>query len=300
MRAVVTAITVLFLTCRHSVIGFSLAYKPHQFKQVSCEKHFLYRGTPICFAEKKTTGGTARFTGLEKDDATSGLDYVLSLIVSDVGSTILGLVGLIVCVAHRLANTDSLSVDSLSQETRADLLAVFASGAVLLNGISKLDVTSALAESVILDGETLAKPIYNQDVHGEKDVTWALESLLTATPAKTAVLLSSRNDDWTITAVAGVLPRDPVLRQAPLVNATPILDRFRKDSTRESYLPTLQALPGRVEFTYLPPNTQGALLVPVNSETVLVLGTNVAKAFSPRDVAWCLSIARRIGTFLSP
>jgi len=201
-------------------------------------------------------------------------------------------------VAHRLANTDSLSADTLGQETRADLLAVFASGAVLLNGISKLDVTSALAESVILDGETLAEPNYNQDISNEKDVTWALESLLTATPAKTAVLLSLRDDDWTITAVAGVLPRDPVLRQAPLVIATPILDRFRKDSTKESYLPTLQALPGRVEFTYLPVNTQGTLLLPVNSKTVLVLGTNVAKAFSPRDVAWCFSIATRIGTFL--
>jgi hypothetical protein len=304
MRALITPIALLFLIRIHFVIGFSFLYKPNQLKLVSCEKNSLSRAGgasrpfTICFAEKKTSGGTARFTGLDNEGTTSGFDYILSLIVSDVGSTICGLVGLIVCVAHRLANTDSLSADTLGQETRADLLAVFASGAVLLNGISKLDVTSALAESVILDGEMLAEPIYNQDISNEKDVTWALESLLTATPAKTAVLLSLRDDDWTITAVAGVLPRDPVLRQAPLVVATPILDRFRKDSTKESYLPTLQALPGRVEFTYLPVNTQGALLLPVNSKTVLVLGTNVAKAFSPRDVAWCLSIATRIATFL--
>jgi hypothetical protein len=168
----------------------------------------------------------------------------------------------------------------------------------LLNGISKLDVTSALAESVVLDGETLAKPIFNEAVNRENDVTWALESVLAATPANTAVLLSLRDDSWSILGLAGVVPRDPVLRQLPSVGSTPILDRFRKDSSKESYLPTLQALPGRVEFTYLPLNAQGALLVPVNETSALVLGTNTAKSFTPRDVAWCLSIASRIGTFL--
>jgi len=313
MKTLLAATTVLFLADRHTTEGFYFGHTPHRYKKVSVEKISSQRGisihkfpptlhitlTTACFAEKERSGGTARFTGLD-NGATNGLDYVLSLIISDVGSIILGLLGLTICVAHRLANTDSLSADTMGQETRADLLAVFASGAVLLNGISKLDVTSALAESVVLDGETLAQPIYNDNnkVSREKDVTWALDSILSATPAKTAVLLSLIDDRWTISAMAGVVPRDPMLRQAPSVDATPILDRFRKESSKESYLPTLQALPGRVEFTYLPLNTQGALLVPVNKENVLVLGTNTAKSFTPRHVAWCLSIATRIGTFL--
>jgi hypothetical protein len=96
---------------------------------------------------------------------------------------------------------------------------------------------------------------------------------------------------------------------------TPILDRFlnNKEMTKESYLPTLQALPGRVEFTYLPQNSQEALLVPVSlslnsiaqenvpiiERAVLVLGSDTAKSFTPRDVAWCQVIASRIGTFVS-
>ena len=251
-----------------------------------------------CFAENEPKGGTARFVGLD-GGATSGLDYVLSLISSDVGSTILGLVGLFVCVAHRLANTDSLSTETMGQETRADLLAVFSVGAVLLNGISKLDVTSALAESVVLDGEPLSEPIYNTKVNRQQDVTWALQSVLAATPAKTAVLLAAEEEGWSVQSLVGVVPRDSSLRDtAPC--ETPILNRFRKDTSKETYLPTLQALPGRVEFTYLPPNTQGALLLPVKSgpTVVLVLGTNTAKNFSPRDVAWCQVLASRIGTFL--
>lgn len=305
MKTLLTAIALLVLKGEHIITGFTVGSLPSRCEKVDTRREScIHKGssTPSsltrCFAEtKEQTGGTARFTGLD-DGATSGMDYVLSLIVSDVGSTVLGLLGLFICVAHRLADTDSLSADTLGQETRADLLAVFASGAVLLNGISKLDVTSALAESVVLDGEALEEPVYNKVFEREKDVTWALESILSATPAKTAVLLSLTEDSWTISAVAGVVPRDPRLRQAPSVDATPILDRFRKDSSKESYLPTLQALPGRVEFTYLPVNTQGALLLPVNAETVLVLGADTAKIFSPRDVAWCLSIATRIGTFL--
>lgn len=304
----------LFLSHQHTAIGFSSTLLPVRHEKVlPYELNLLLRhnqkqlgklppptSTTACFAEQEKSGGTARFTGLDDDVTTNGLDYVLSLIVSDVGSTILGLIGLVACVAHRLFQMDSLSAETMGQETRADLLAIFACGAVLLNGISKLDVTSALAESVVLDGETLAKPIFYKGLNRETDVVWALESVLMATPAKTAVLLCTRNNDgWTILAMAGIVPRDPLLRKAPAVDATPILDRFRKDdSSKESYLPTLQALPGRVEFTYLPFNTQGALLVPVNDETVLVLGTDTAKSFSPRNVAWCLSLAKRIGTFL--
>ena len=87
---------------------------------------------------------------------------------------------------------------------------------------------------------------------------------------------------------------------------TPILDRFLKDGgvQKESYLPTLQALPGKVEFTYLPPNAQEALILPIEVQTsdrdssknvALVLGSDTAKNFSPKDVAWCQVLSSRIG-----
>jgi hypothetical protein len=303
------ALALLLLVGEHTTTtaALSCGYSPRWSKNVFTEKlHGDQRQTGItsrspsataCFAEKEQQGGTARFVGLD-GGATSGLDYILSLISSDIGSTILGLVGMAICVAHRLANTDSLSTETMGQETRADLLAVFSIGAVLLNGISKLDVTSALAESVVLDGETLSKPIYTSKMNCQEDVTWALESVLAATPAKTAVLLVPEEDGWSVQSVAGVVSRDSSFLET-VPRETPILNRFRKDSSKETYLPTLQALPGRVEFTYLPSNTQGALLLPVKSgPTVLVLGTNTAKSFSPRDVAWCQVLASRIGTFL--
>mmetsp|Transcript_3962 Transcript_3962/g.6636 ORF Transcript_3962/g.6636 Transcript_3962/m.6636 type:complete len:292 (+) Transcript_3962:91-966(+) len=246
----------------------------------------------VLFAEKP---GSARFTGIQQQDATSGFDLVLRAIVSDVGSIAVGLIGLVIAVGYRLADQDSLTVDTLGQETRTDLLAVFACGAVLLNGVSKLDVTSALADSVVLDGIDLEKPEYLSSKYAT-DLPWALESLLTATPANSAVLLEYDGNAWKTIASAGSVPSNEDMRRGPFQDTNPILDRFLKDGTsKETYLPTLQAIPGRVEFTYLPPNTQGALMLPVSSTQVMVLGSNTAKSFSPRDVAWSQLIATRIG-----
>ena len=76
-----------------------------------------------------------------------------------------------------------------------------------------------------------------------------------------------------------------------------------KRGPKESYLPTLQALPGRVEFAYLPPNVQEALVLPVPRPEewsgdgddgryyAVVLGGDTAKSFAPRDVAWCRKVA---------
>ena len=160
-----------------------------------------------------STKASVRFTGidLDKDNtATNPVDYLLRLITSDIGSIVLGLSGVVLLLVGRslLDNgfTDSLTatrgmsinamqVESMGQETRSNLLAVFACGAVLLNGISKLDITSVLAETVTLEGKELEKPVLvttDQSsllLKSSSSVQWVLESLLTATPAKTAVLL---------------------------------------------------------------------------------------------------------------
>lgn len=125
--------------------------------------------------------------------------------------------------------------------------------------------------------------------------------LLDATPAKTAVIMANANGSWKPVAVSGIVPVEESLRTAlPEGRTTPILDRFRGGgSSKESYLPTLQALPGRVEFTYLPPNTQEALILPMSSSSVLVLGSDTAKSCAPRDVAWAQVIASRVGQLFS-
>jgi hypothetical protein len=270
---------------------------------------------------------SSSIVGGDGDASMNGdlVDTVLSVISSDVVSIVLGLLGLLWVVIHRLTLLDVDGAEALTVQTRTDLLAVLACGSVLLNGVTNLDVTTALAESVVLDGTKLEQPDVKNNfrMHDavstddeKKCISWVLDSLLTASPAKTAVLLQ-RNDNakdlsnpWIVSCRAGVLPTaatTPHKATIELPDRTPILDRVGSPgNSKETYLPTLQALPGRFEFfSYLPPNTQLALLIPIPTPTtaeakvenyndVLVLGSNTAKSFTPRDIAWCRIAAERI------
>eukprot|EP00977_Amphora_coffeiformis_P013242 scaffold3410_cov158-Amphora_coffeaeformis.AAC.16 len=259
-----------------------------------------------------------RFSGIDLDrDRTSRkspVDIFFSSLTSDVTSIALGTVGLLVLLVGRLildspagSDEEVVSAEALGVATRVNLLAVFACGAILLNGVSKLDIQSAMAERVQLLGIRLRDPVLLGSEFASNvptTVTWVLESLLTASPASSVVLLQTEgpNDSlpWQIKGYAGVVPENLVNEgpeQTELPIDTPILDRLRR-ATTESYLPTLQALPGRFEFTsYLPSNTQAVLLLPIivgGRQAAVVLGANQARSFTPRDIAWCQVVANRL------
>ncbi len=249
------------------------------------------------------------------DDSSSSmenpLDKFLSLVASDAFSIVSGIIGLIAVVAYRwnlvlAADPSRATAEALTYETRTDLLGVLAAGSVLLNGVTKLDVTTALAESVVLEGKALLEPekVEGDGAKGGNMMTWALESLLAATPAKTAVLISDTGDRWKIECRAGVVPSSSSALSLP--DKTPILERVGSPgNSKETYLPTLQALPGRTELTYLPNNAQMAVMIPIQPSSssssgtlknaVLVLGGNTAKSFTPRDIAWSRIVAEKLG-----
>jgi len=356
---------------------FSRAFTPNNFfKRVSIQRQQpLDRkdsSSSICYAELSTSkriknsnntttgdelaseesrvssaGGFARFTGAswqadEEKTISNFLDYSLRVILSDVGIIFLGSFGLLVCVVNHILASSSSSADNIAdmgQQSRTDLLATFSSIALLLNGVSKLDVTSALAETVVLEGDREETVQYtdvgrqwlrsssssnisseNEQSTTEKRVQWALESILYSSPAETAVLMVHDTSSWRPGLFTGVVPNairqflncNPMMIQKS--TSTPILDRFLTvGPTKESYLPTLQSLPGKVEFLpYLPANTQAVLILPVTAcstsngndtrntaepAAVLVLGSATAKVFTPRDIAWCQLIASRLNKF---
>eukprot|EP00573_Skeletonema_grethae_P005439 CAMPEP_0201703366 /NCGR_PEP_ID=MMETSP0578-20130828/39503_1 /ASSEMBLY_ACC=CAM_ASM_000663 /TAXON_ID=267565 /ORGANISM="Skeletonema grethea, Strain CCMP 1804" /LENGTH=361 /DNA_ID=CAMNT_0048191123 /DNA_START=39 /DNA_END=1121 /DNA_ORIENTATION=- len=254
----------------------------------------------------------------------SAIDSLLFNLTSDRTSLLLGSVGIVIVLLNRIISFPEDAAYEASR-SRIDLLAVFAAGSVLLNGISKLDVESVTAEQVALEGINEASSVvWNDDndfsYEGNTDVVeWGLFSFLKCSPARTAVFLGKEEGkSWIILAMTGILPLDSSLRKSLRSNSTPILDRMLRDDgnikggtvggaevigsqnrkgPKESYLPTLQALPGKVEFSYLPSNAQEALLLPVLSKEgdtrryAVVLGGDRAKSFAPRDISWCREIA---------
>ena len=279
-----------------------------------------------------TKKATVQFTSTQPANL-SPIDSILLTLTSDRFSLVIGSLGISLLLLNRLF-TFPEDVVYEATRSRIDLLGVFAAGSVLLNGVTKLDVTSVQAERVALEGIQSKSIIWvkpDATTELKETVEWALASLIKCSPARTAVLLSNEGGDstWHPIAMIGVLPVDKELQQSiPEGRTTPILDRMKKydessmntkggsvvgssslgrnRGPKESYLPTLQALPGRVEFTYLPSNVQEALVLPVPTKTAeeggecyaVVLGGDVAKSFSPKDIVWCREISAWIGDSL--
>ena len=326
---------------------------------------FFSKNNNNSYEKKKKTGPRIRFSkNTQSSDSrssvvtstttttyTNPIDPILQWIISDIGSIVLGTVGLVILVVGRFlldsssSSSEGAAAAAAAQDltvvtTRSNLLAVFSAGAVLLNGLNKLDVESALAEKVVLVGRSLSEPVIlvgakehddddasfqqqwkkqddddDDDSNTRKTLRWVLESLVTATPAQSAVLLRHvpEGNVWEVQAAAGIVPTDFTTITESNNNlsldgsTTPILNRFLQSnkSKDETYLPTLQALPGKTEFLpYLPVNTQAVLLLPVVATTettttkdfvrVLVLGSNQARSFAPRDIAWCQTATTRL------
>ena len=97
----------------------------------------------------------------------------------------------------------------------------------------------------------------------------------------TSVHIFSNN---TFIAVAGVVASD--LKTSLEFRATDSGAILRKaiNTQEEIYLPDLQILPGKVEFSYLPINCQSLLIIPVSQESAVILGTNKAKALKLGDL----------------
>jgi hypothetical protein len=283
----------------------------------------------------------------EEDDASTALpsgmaaaadpaDSVSGWLLSDAASIGLGLLGLILLLLVRVFGEDPYASAAAgapeaaadlalaaARQTRSDLLAVLACLTVLSNGVARLDVQSALAETVELEGVRVSAPLVAGGALERlgRVSCWFLETMLAATPASSAVLLvaaaaaasgiepaSAEASQWKVACAAGALP-SPRLAELSVPPASPVLDRAASERSGkdETYLPNLQALPARTEFLgYLPANTQAVLAIPVVLEpattaaaAVVVLGSNRARSFAPRDIVRCQALAARLGAVAS-
>jgi len=230
-----------------------------------------------------TTQSSVNFSGISRirldfssdsvsrTSPTTLFDNALSFLLSDLSSIVFGFFGLVICVFFQISSFSNIEMESIGQESRSALLAVFSSGAVLLNGISKLDITSALSSKVLLEGVKTERTVMlstNCLILGKEfeEVSWFLEAAVYASPAETAVLLVCNKElKWRPIALNGIVPLREEFSYDEIEGIdTPILNRFlNQDGNKETYLPTLQAIPGKVEFTYLSRNTQDSFLLPI-------------------------------------
>jgi hypothetical protein len=195
-------------------------------------------------------------------------------------------------VANRLA-TDDL----LNSQSRADLIATIAPVLLTLDALNNLDITPKEADVVELAGTRVLWTEPSVEGGARRELEWAAGTLMECLGCTSVAVWLSNGA--TISA-RGLFTGAAAAAPASAVQPGPLLTKCAASTSgAPEYLPALQLLPGRVEFSYFPEDTQALLMLPLGSQKgAVVLGANRKRAFASADVQWARAIAARLGTTL--
>ena len=182
-----------------------------------------------------------------------------------------------------------ISTPSLTDsQARSDALGVILSAVLILTGLLWQQIQPRTPESVQLIGEEGFELAPELPDAVKTELAWASHILLTNTVTKSIVV-------W---YRGQVLLRRGVLSPTSDVKPGAILQRVL-DKKKPIYLVALSVYPGRIEFDYLPENTQGVICQPIGAEGVLILGANAPRSYTQQDETWIAAIAEKLDNTLS-
>ncbi len=195
---------------------------------------------------------------------------------------VVGGLGSVLLLINRL-----LTPQLTNSQARADVLGVILSAVLILTGLLWQQFSPRSPDTVDLIGkegfELAALP---EAVRTE--LAWASHLLLTNTVTRSLVVFYRGK----------VLLRRGILGVNPEVKPGPILERVL-EKQQPVYLVNLKVYPGRIEFDYLPENTQGVICQPIGKEGVLILAANTPRSYTKQDENWIAGIADKLDVTLS-
>lgn len=192
-----------------------------------------------------------------------------------------GLAGVLLLINRLL--TSQLS----DAQARSDALGVILSAVLILTGLLWQQVAARSPDAVELVGEErfelapLPEPV-------RIELAWASHLLLTNTVTRSLVVYYQGK----------VLLRRGILPAKSDVKPGTILQRVL-EKHKPVYLVNLKIYPGRVEFDYLPENTQGVICQPIGEKGVLILGANAPRSYTKQDETWIAGIADKLDVTLN-
>ena len=192
-----------------------------------------------------------------------------------------GLAGVLLLINRLL--TSQLS----DAQARSDALGVILSALLILTGLLWQQVAPRSPDAVELVGEErfelapLPEPV-------RIELAWASHLLLTNTVTRSLVVYYQGK----------VLLRRGILPAKADVKPGAILQRVL-EKHKPVYLVNLKIYPGRVEFDYLPENTQGVICQPIGEKGVLILGANAPRSYTKQDETWIAGIADKLDVTLN-
>lgn len=173
-------------------------------------------------------------------------------------------------------------------QARADALGVIVSAVLILTGLLWQQVQPRSPDAVDLIGEEGFELAPSLPEAVRTELAWASHLLLTNSPTRSLLVLYQGK----------VLLRRGILGANPEVKPGPIMKRVL-EKQKPVYLVDLKIYPGRIEFNYLPENTQGVICQPIGKEGVLILGANAPRSYTKQDETWIAGIADKLDVTLN-
>ncbi|MGF1537051.1 MAG: cofactor assembly of complex C subunit B [Elainellaceae cyanobacterium] len=168
-------------------------------------------------------------------------------------------------------------------QARSDVLGVVISAVLILTGLLWQRVQPVPPETVTLVGDSGFELADGLPEAARTELAWASHLLLTNTVTRSVVVWHD----------CRVLLRRGVLGPSAQVVPGAIVNRVL-ETQRPVYLVKLAIYPGRVEFDYLPENTQGVICQPLGDRGVLVLGANAPRSYTAQDERWVAGLAEKL------
>ena len=180
-----------------------------------------------------------------------------------------------------------LTANLTESQARSDALGVILSALLILTGLLWQQAQPRLPEAVNLIGEEGFELDQALPEVVKTELAWASHILLTNTVSRSLVVWYGDK----------VLLRRGILSKNLEVKLGPILQRVL-EKRKPIYLVDLKAYPGRIEFSYLPENTQGVICQPIGDRGVLILAANAPRSYTRQDETWIGAIADKLANTL--
>ncbi len=196
---------------------------------------------------------------------------------------VVGGLGAVLLLINRL-----LTPQLTESQARGDVLGVILSAVLILTGLIWQQVQPRSPDTVELIGEEgfVLAPDLPEAVKTE--LAWASHLLLTNTVTRSLVVFYQGK----------VLLRRGILGTKSEVVPGAILKQVL-EKQKPIYLVALNVYPGKIEFDYLPENTQGVICQPIGDKGVLILGANAPRSYTKQDEKWVAGIADKLAVTLS-
>lgn len=183
-------------------------------------------------------------------------------------------------------------------QARSDVVGTILSAILILVTLLWEQIQPKPPEAVVLEGKEYFELAEDLPEAIATELAWASHLLLTNTVTKSVVVYH----DGKVLLRRGVFPEIQTASASATKNMEfkvgAIAERVLAQQ-KSVYLVTLKMYPGRVEFDYLPENTQGVICQPINNKAVLVLGTNIPRSYTKQDEQWVAGLAEKIGATLT-